>query len=128
MRFKSGWPEKTIPNMSNTSRSSQFAAGQILTELGTSSPSAARTFNLSRSFVAQIQRDFRELAALHREDRLFAILDRFQKGRAELATNPRDQFVVEWSLQRHGRFWRSGGRRLRRSAGRSRARRLGGRN
>src|SRR5260370_5978640 len=77
-------------------------------------------------FVAQIQRHFRELAALQREDRLFAILDRFQKSRAELATNPRDQFVVEWSLQRHGRFWSSGGRWFRRSAGRSRARRLGG--
>ena len=41
MRFKSGCPEKTIPNMSKTSRSCQFAAGQTLTTLGTSSASAA---------------------------------------------------------------------------------------
>src|SRR5260370_56639 len=53
MRFKSGCPEKTIPNMSNTSRSCQSAAGQTLTTLGTSSASAACTFTLSRSFFAK---------------------------------------------------------------------------
>src|SRR5439155_13102668 len=50
MRFKFGCPEKTIPHMSTTSRSCQFAVGQTLTTLGTSSASAAHTFSLSRSF------------------------------------------------------------------------------
>src|SRR6266478_5638055 len=53
MRFKFGCPEKTIPNMSNTSRSCQFAVGQTPTTLGTSSASAANTFSLSRSFFAK---------------------------------------------------------------------------
>ena len=44
----SGCPSKRIPNMSNTSRSSQFDAGQTALTLGAVSPSATRTFSRTR--------------------------------------------------------------------------------
>src|SRR5260370_12287706 len=54
-------------------------------------------------FVAQIERNLRQPRAFYGEYRLFAVLDGFQEGQAELGANSSDQFILQRCLQHYSR-------------------------
>src|SRR5260370_15099256 len=71
-----------------------------------------------------MQRNLRQLGALHNQNVLLASLDDIHEGCAKLGTKSREEFVLERSLQHHRWFWRRRSRGFRRSRRRACARGL----
>src|SRR6266436_5738691 len=71
-------------------------------------------------FVAQVERYFHQPGAFDGQNGLLPVLHCVQKCSTELGTKSRNEFVGEWSLQHHRRFWRGGSRRFWRRSGRTR--------